>query len=80
MEAFMKSIPVSLAAKVYGKDPAWIRAGIIEGWLPIGFATRDGERITSVKQISSKKGRIFYYISPILFRQATGWSEQDAKE
>lgn len=26
-----------IAAKVYGKDPEWIRAGIISGWLPIGM-------------------------------------------
>ena len=34
------SVPVCIAAKVYGKDASWIRAGIIVGWLPIGKATR----------------------------------------
>lgn len=29
------SVPVVVAAKVYGKDASWIRAGIIAGWLPI---------------------------------------------
>lgn len=33
------SVPVAVAAQVYGKDPSWVRAGIIEGWLPIGNAT-----------------------------------------
>ena len=34
------SVPIAVAARVYGKDPSWIRAGIIAGWLPIGTATR----------------------------------------
>ena len=34
------SVPVCIAAKVYGKDASWIRAGIIVGWLPIGKARR----------------------------------------
>ena len=40
------SVPVAVAAKVYKKDPCWVRAGLIAGWLPIGFATRDGKLIT----------------------------------
>lgn len=28
------SVPVIVAARVYGKDAAWVRAGIIAGWLP----------------------------------------------
>ena len=39
------SVPVAVAAKVYKKDPCWVRAGLIAGWLPIGFATRDGKLI-----------------------------------
>lgn len=35
------SVPVCIAAKVYGKDASWIRAGIIVGWLPIGMASWD---------------------------------------
>lgn len=38
------AVPVRVAAKVYGRDPAWVRAGIIAGWLPIGEATRNGRR------------------------------------
>lgn len=37
------SVPVAVAARVYGKDASWIRAGIISGWLPIGKATRNGK-------------------------------------
>lgn len=37
------SVPVSVAARVYGKDASWVRAGIISGWLPIGKATGAAE-------------------------------------
>ena len=30
------SVPVAVAAKVFGKDACWVQAGIISGWLPIG--------------------------------------------
>ena len=60
----MGSVPVRIAARVYGRDPAWVRAGIIAGWLQIGEATRNGKRITDVQQMNSKLGRISYYISP----------------
>lgn len=46
----MGSVPVRIAARVYGRDPAWVRAGVIAGWLPIGEATRNGKRITDVQQ------------------------------
>lgn len=67
------SVPVSFAAKVYGKDPCWIRAGIIAGWLPIGRATRDGKEILDVQEMDSRKGRISYYISPKLLYEQTGY-------
>ena len=67
------SVPVSVAARVYKKDPNWIRAGLISGWLPIGIATRNGERVTSTNEISQKKGRINYYISPKLLYEQTGF-------
>lgn len=67
------SVPVMVAAKVYGKDPCWVRAGIIAGWLPIGEATRNGVRITDIKQMNSKYGRISYYISPKLLYEQTGY-------
>ena len=64
------SVPVRVAARVYGKDASWVRAGIISGWLPIGTATRDGER---VKQMDSRYGRINYYISPNKLYEETGF-------
>ena len=70
------SVPVRVAAKVFKKDPYWIRAGLIAGWLGIGFATRNGERVTSTHEISSKKGRINYYISPKLLYEKTGFMYQ----
>lgn len=73
------SVPVTVAAKIYGKDPAWIRAGIVSGWLPIGTATRNGKVISSITEISSKKGRINYYISPKKLYEETGfvWRGKD---
>lgn len=72
-----KSVPVTVAARVYGKDPSWVRAGIISGWLPIGVATRNGEKITDIQQMNSKFGRINYYISPEKLYKETGflWDE-----
>lgn len=67
------SVPVRVAAKVYGKDPAWVRAGIIAGWLPIGRATRNGNTVTDIRQMDSKYGRISYYISPKLLYEQTGY-------
>lgn len=66
------SVPVAVAAKIYGKDPSWVRAGLISGYLPIGTATRDGKKITEVNQMDSKSGRINYYISPRLLYEHTG--------
>lgn len=57
-------VPVIVAAKVYGKDPNWVRAGIISGWLPIGRATRGGKLVTDINQMDSRYGRISYQISP----------------
>lgn len=67
------SVPVSVAARVYGKDASWIRAGIIAGWLPIGKATRNGKLVTSIEEMNSKYGRINFYISPKLLWQETGY-------
>lgn len=67
------SVPVRVTAKVYGRDSSWVRAGIIAGWLPIGEATRNGVRITDIKQMDSKYGRISYYISPKLLYEHTGY-------
>ena len=73
------SVPVSVAAMVYGKDATWVRAGIIAGWLPIGEATRNGVKITSIEQMNSKYGRINYYISPKLLYEQTGYAWEGKK-
>lgn len=67
------SVPVSVVSKIYGKDASWVRAGIIAGWLPIGKATRNGELITNVDAISSRIGRINFYISPKRLWEETGY-------
>lgn len=67
------SVPVRVAARVYGKDACWIRAGLICGWLPIGTATRNGKQITSIEEMNGKYGRINYYISPRKLYEETGY-------
>lgn len=67
------SVPVSVAAKVYGKDATWVRAGLITGYLPIGTVTRNGRQVTKIEDMNSKYGRINYYISPKLLYEATGY-------
>lgn len=67
------SVPVAIAARVYGKDASWVRAGIICGWLPIGKATRNGKLITEIEEMSSKYGRINFYISPKKLYEETGY-------
>ena len=66
------SVPVKVAAQVYGKDPAWVRAGLITGYLPIGIATRNGKQITSLNQILPNH-RINYYISSQKLYEQTGY-------
>lgn len=74
MEEFASgSVPVLVAARVYGKDASWIRAGIIAGWLPIGNATRKGRPVSGIDEIDSRRGRINYYISPKLLYEETGY-------
>lgn len=67
------NVPVRVAARIYQKDPAWVRAGIISGYLPIVVATRRGEKVTSTDDIDSRKGRINYYISPRLLFEHSGY-------
>ena len=73
MEFPLGSVPVAVAAKVYGKDPSWVRAGLVSGYLPIGYAVRDGCRITSIQDMDGRFGRINYYISPKLLYEDTGY-------
>lgn len=73
MEYSNGSVPVAVAAKIFGKDPSWVRAGIIAGWLPIGTATRNGQKVTDIKQMNSRYGRINFYISPKKLYEETGY-------
>lgn len=70
------SVPVAVAARVYGKDATWVRAGIIFGWLPIGTATRDKKPVTEM----GGKGRINYYISPAKLYEHTGYVWKGEKQ
>lgn len=74
------SVPVAVVARVYGKEAYWVRAGIIEGWLPIGTATRRGKKVTSVRDINSRLGRINFYISPKLLYEQTGYEWKGEKK
>lgn len=55
-----EKLTVKVAAKIYGKSEAWIRHGILEGWLPIGHATES-------------EARVNIYISPKKFWEDTGF-------
>lgn len=67
------SVPVAVAARVYGKDATWIRAGIIGGWLPIGTATRNGKRIENVNEINSKSKRKNVKCDGCKYLEKTRW-------
>ena len=67
------SVPVRIAAKVYGKNPEWVRRGIVSGYLPIGVATRDGKQITDVTELNCRYGRTNFYISPKKLYEETGY-------
>lgn len=67
------SVPVAVAARVYGKDASWVRAGIVSGWLPIGKATRSGKLVTTIEEMDSRYGRINFYISPKRLCEETGF-------
>lgn len=67
------SVPVAVAARVYGKDSSWVRAGIVSGWLPIGKATRSGKLVTTIEEMDSRYGRINFYISPKCLYEETGF-------
>lgn len=76
------SVPVAVAARVYGKDASWVRAGIVSGWLPIGKATRSGKLVTTIEEMDSRYGRINFYISPkrLYDVRCFGYDPYNAKE
>lgn len=73
-------VPIPVAARVYGKDATWVRAGIISGWLPIGRATRKGKQITDISEMDSRLGKINYQISPKKLWEDTGYVWKGEKE
>lgn len=72
-EMIKGSVPVRVAAKVYGKNPQWIREGIVSGYLPIGVATRNGKQLTDISELDCKFGRTNFYISPKKLYEETGY-------
>lgn len=66
------AIPVKTAAKIIGKSPLWVQAGIIYGWFPVGYATLDGKLVKSLDEIRSDR-RIDYTIIPKKFWEVTGY-------
>ncbi|MDR1549080.1 MAG: hypothetical protein LBT06_10895 [Hungatella sp.] len=74
------SVPTAVAARVYGKDASWVRAGIVSGWLKIGKATRKGKPVTQIEEMDSKLGRINYYISPKMLWEETGYKWKGEKK
>lgn len=66
------NVPVAVAARVIGKAPDWIRAGIVNGWLPIGYAVKDGKLVTSLGDIKSDR-KVSYTIIPKKFWEVTGY-------
>ena len=61
------SVPIRVVARVYGKRTSWVRAGIANGLLPIGFVTGEGKRKN-------------YYVSPKLLYEHTGFVWKGEKE
>ena len=48
------SVPIAVASRVFGKDACWVRAGNITGSLPIGTATRNGNKIVDIREMDSR--------------------------
>ena len=73
------TIPVKTAAKILGKAPQWVQAGIICGWLPVGYATLEGRLVKSLDEIRSDR-RIDYTIIPKKFWEVTGYVWKGEKQ
>jgi hypothetical protein len=54
------NVPIPLVAKVLQKDQTWVRAGIEQGWLPIGYCTKGA-------------GKRNFYVSPKMLWEVTGY-------
>lgn len=67
-----RSLTVREVARLLGKNEEWVRKGIVAGWLPIGVATRNGEKVTDPNDVNDQNGRINFYISQKLLYDFTG--------
>ena len=75
------SVPVAVAARVYGKDATWVRAGIISGWLPIGKATRKGQLITNIDDMNSNMVElIFIFLQSYYLKKPDMYGEEKEHE
>lgn len=68
MSRVRKVIP-QLAAAMMGKDPRFVRKGLQTGLLPFGKAI--------MVETEGSVQRYSYYISPRLFMEYTGFTEED---
>lgn len=71
------SVPVAVAARVYGKDASWIRAGIISGWLPIGKATRNGKLITNTDESTFTSLQSYCGRKRVMSGEVNGYEHND---
>lgn len=65
----IRKISLQLAAELMGKDYNFIRIGLQRGLLPFGSALKT--------HAGNPRGRYTYYISPRLFMEFTGCSEEE---
>lgn len=65
----IKKIPLQVAAELMGKNYNFVRIGLQRGVLPFGSAFKTNA--------SNPHGRYTYYISPRLFMEFTGYSEEE---
>lgn len=65
----IKKIPLHLAADLMGKNYNFIRIGLQRGILPFGSAIKTHE--------GKQDGRYTYYVSPHLFMEYTGYTEDE---
>ena len=64
----IKKIPPILAAAMMGKNPQFVRIGLQRGLLPFGVCATNS---------NARRPRYNYYISPKLFMDYTGFTEDD---
>lgn len=63
------SVPVHIAAKIYGRDSCWVRAGILCKWLPIGIATRDNKPVPPYieeMELAERQNSLLYFSEEIV--------------